>query len=108
MYKSKLENSYEIADYIQEQSVGEVDYDLIEENYKGYSAILKEVLVADLEEGEDTVNVAIKSKQKKYDKMSPETSPPIVVDGNKVIDGSHRLRSFRKRGIKHIMAYVLE
>lgn len=50
--------------------------------------------------------VAVAHRAEEYSKLST-SAPPIIVDGNKVLDGNHRVREARRRGETHIMAYRL-
>ena len=40
--------------------------------------------------------------------MDLRTLPPLLVDGNKVMDGNHRLRSGKSRGLTHMWCYVVQ
>ncbi len=71
--------------------------------WAGRGATLQTLPVDALEHGnpvaDDVVDI--------YSGMSTQ-APPVIVDGNVVEDGNHRLAAARARGDKTILAYVLE
>lgn len=105
--KQTLEDNIEIADYIAECSLEEVDREIIEENYRGCFAVLKEVEISSLVMGLEDNHLIDNQKQLRYNKMTKEI-PPIVIKGSKVIDGHHRVRALISKNIKTIMAYVVQ
>jgi hypothetical protein len=103
----ELPNSRTIAAYIESTSASYVDTEMIEELYHGSKAVLRELPVAKLKFGNAEGNIKIAKKQAKYDRMNVASQPPIVVDGDKVVDGNHRLRSAKKADLQTIKAYVI-
>ena len=78
-YPKRLNNEYEIADYIEDQSVQYVDKEFMEEYFKGSYAILKEVPVSSLKFDDEDHNIKVQKKLRKYEKMDVTTIPPLVV-----------------------------
>lgn len=106
--KSLLKDNYEIADYIQENSTHDVDYELIVENYQGYEAILIEIDLKDLKVPKSDNHQKDAKKQKKYNSLNQDNSPPIVIDEkNEIIDGNHRYRAAKHNKLISIKAYKI-
>lgn len=100
-----LQDSREIARYIDSISSDYVDEELIEEYLMGCKAVLKEFPVASISEGDPDHNIADRAKQRAYATLDPSTRPPIVIKDNDVIDGNHRFRDAVARGAETIWAY---
>lgn len=103
-----LKNYREIADYIESIAGSDVDYDSIVDYFRGAKAVLKRVALADLTQGDAASNMAVRGREAKYRKLPPETMPPLVVEGGKVVDGNHRYRACVKNGVTEVWAYVVE
>lgn len=108
MFKSRLNNHFEIANYIEEISSKTVDNQLIEEYFFGCHAVLHECLVENLIVEDKDHHLSDKDLEKRYVKLSLETMPPLVVENNKIIDGNHRCRVLRQLGIKKAKIYRIE
>lgn len=96
-----------IALYIESISSDEVSTEMIEDCYFDSHAILHEIPINGLIEGDADHNVKSEEKQSSYDSMPIETMPPIVTINGVVEDGNHRLRSAIRNGAKTILAYVI-
>lgn len=107
-FPARLHSAREIAEYIDSTSPGFVDVVFVEENFRGSGASLRKVPIAEIEEGNPDGNVRSRSKERRYERMSPATMPPLVVDGGKVMDGNHRLRVARSKGLTHLWCYVVD
>jgi hypothetical protein len=107
-WKAVLENSDDIADYIQEHSPHEVDHERIASEYAGLRAVLKKVPIKSLKLGSPEHNLPDPKREKKYLKKAPESMPPLVVEDGVILDGNHRLRVAKKLGLTDIWAYVIE
>ena len=103
-FKVKLKDNYEIADYIEQYSIGYVDREQIEEYFAGTYAELKEVDINSIKEGNKEGNVRVASKEKKYSKMTTEI-PPIIVENGSIVDGNHRYRVAKQLGKEKIWIY---
>jgi len=103
--KPVLEDSREIADHIQDTSPSFVDHERIEEEYRGTHAVLRQLPVDSLKEGDENGNVKSSAKQARYNKKDPKEAPPIVTENGTVVDGNHRLRAAKANGEKTISAY---
>jgi hypothetical protein len=99
-----LEDSRAIADHIRSTSPSFVDHERIEDEFKGAHAVLRQIPVDSLKEGDANGNVADARKQARYSK-NPQNAPPIVTENGTVVDGNHRLRAARAAGLKTIAAY---
>lgn len=106
--KSLLKDNYDIADYIQENSPHDVDYELIIENYIGCEAILIEIDLKDIKISNSDNHQKNVKNQKKYNSLNQDNSPPIVIDEtNEIIDGNHRARAAKHNKLTSIKAYKI-
>jgi hypothetical protein len=96
-----------LADYIETYATYEVDNQQLYEMFQGGHAVLKLVPIASLTEGGRDSNLQSKSNEAKYLKQDLKTQPPAVVDKGKVLDGNHRLRANKRRGLTHMWCYVV-
>lgn len=108
MFKSHLNNHFEIANYIEEISSKPVDKQLIEEYFFNCKAILQECLVESLVLENKDHHLPDKTLERKYFKLPLETMPPLVVENNKIIDGYHRYRVLRQLKVKKVRIYRIE
>lgn len=106
-FPEKLVDADAIASYIAELSDYEIDYEFVSEIFKDYYAVLTNVPITNLIEGDADHNIPDKKKQKKYNKLSSETMPPILVKDGVIQDGHHRYRSAIARGDVTISCYVV-
>ncbi len=105
MFKEVLKDAAEITNFIIETSPTDVDEELVFEYFFGCKAILKNVEIDTLQIEDTNHHIQVKAKEKRYQKLPIETTPPIIVEDGKVIDGNHRLRIAQKRGLRRIIAY---
>ena len=105
MFKPVLENEDEIADFIIEFAVDQMDEEFVREYFYGCKAILKTISIECLEEGNENQNIKNLRREKRYEKLPFETMPPLIVEDGIVTDGNHRLRVAKKRGAKEIIIY---
>jgi hypothetical protein len=105
-WKPRLKDSREIADYIQSIASSYVDHEMIVEYFRGASAELKWVPIAELRPGHPDANIPSARKLKRYLKMDPATMPPLVVEEGEIMDGNHRYRVAQKRGLSELLCYV--
>lgn len=71
---------------------------LLVDNYVLKKIALESIEEADVEIDEDAVE--------KYAKLPSDTAPPIVWNGEEIVDGNHRYLASILRGDKEILAYV--
>ena len=96
-----------LADYIETYAVHPVDNEFVFEMFRGSYAELKLVPIASLREGGDDHNLQSKGTEDKYLKENLKTQPPAVVENGEVLDGNHRLRANKRRGLTHMWCYVV-
>lgn len=89
-----LKDNNGIAQYIAEQSPGYVDEEMIQDNFIGCYAELEILPIDSIREG--------------HPKMDIATLPPIVVENGVIVDGNHRFRLARVKGLKEIPCYVVK
>jgi hypothetical protein len=107
-WPQSLADSREIADYVQNHSTYDVDYELIDEIYRGMHAVLRKVPLLQIDPGHADSNISDPAKTKRYMKMDPATMPPILIEDGVVVDGHHRYRVAKKLGLTEIWCYVIE
>jgi hypothetical protein len=86
-----LADNVAIAEYIAALSTNAVDEEMIEDLFRGCSAVLKLLLLDSLCEGRADGNIRSYAKKRRYAKKPVRTMPPIVVDEGDIQDGNHRL-----------------
>jgi ParB-like nuclease domain len=96
-----------IADYIETYAVHPVDNEFVYEMFRGSHAVLKLVPIASLREGSRDHNLKNKKTEDKYLKQDLKTQPPVVVENGEVVDGNHRLRANKRRGLTHMWCYAV-
>jgi hypothetical protein len=96
-----------LADYIETYATYEVDPEFVYEMFRGSHAVLKLVPIASLREGGREHNLQSKKNEDKYLKQDLKTQPPAVVEDGKVLDGNHRFRANKRRGLTHMWCYVV-
>ena len=96
-----------LADYIETYATYEVDNEFVYEKFRGSHGVLQLVPIVDLQEGGRDANQQSKTNEAKYLKQSIKTQPPAVVENGKVLDGNHRLRANKRRGLTHMWCYVV-
>lgn len=105
MFKKILKDADEIASFIIETSPNDIDEELVLEYFFGCKAILKKIGINTLQIEHTNHHIQSKVKERKYQKLPIETMPPIIVENGKVIDGNHRLRIAKKKGLRKIITY---
>lgn len=108
MFTIRLNDHFEIANYIEELASKPIDKQLVEDYFWGCNAILKECLVKNLFIGDEDHHLPDKALEKKYLKLPLETIPPIIVENNKIVDGNHRYRVLEKLKVKKVWIYRIE
>lgn len=106
MWKSELTDR-EIADYVVETAGDDVDWGFVFDIFRDARATLRMVDVSSLVDGYADANSPSLSKFRRYMKMSVDSMPPLLIEGNEVRDGHHRLRVLRARGVLETLAYVV-
>lgn len=96
-----------IADYIETYATYPVDNEMVFEKFQGSHAVLKLMPIAELREGGREHNQQSESNEAKYLKQSLKTQPPAVVENGEVLDGNHRLRVNKSKGLTHMWCYVV-
>lgn len=94
-----------LADYIEAHASYEVDPEFVYEMFRGAHGVLKLMPIADLREGNRNNNERSKKNEDKYLKQSLKTQPPVVVEKGEVLDGNHRFRANKRRGLTHMWCY---
>jgi hypothetical protein len=87
--------------------LSEIDKEIIEERFYVCHAVLMSMNATDLELDHPNNNLQDDDKQNKYNLMSQSETPPILVEGCKVIDGGHRVRTALFKKVKTIDAYLI-
>lgn len=105
---SETLDAQEIVDYIETHALYAVDHEFVRELFRGTHAVLKLVPISELHEGERDANQRSKKNEDKYLKQDIKTQPPILVENGAVVDGNHRFRANKRRGLTHIWCYVVE
>ena len=104
-YASELDEDG-LIDYAYEyagEDADEIDPEMMRELFSDSSATLREVPLDRLEYNGGCGDEA---KVENYGKLTTE-APPIIVRGNHIIDGNHRVKVARAKGQKTILAYVV-
>lgn len=106
-----LDDADAIAAHIATLASDDVDEEFIAEYFRDCGAVLRQVAVDDLQEGDPDKNARSKRKEARYRKLDPMTMPPLVIeeiDGALVVkDGNHRYRVARELGLTHVPCYVV-
>lgn len=105
MFKPILKDSDEIADYIVTFSIAPIDEDLVRDYFYGTKGVLKCVHTDTLISSYEDQNIKNIKNEKIYGLLPSITMPPLIVENNKVLDGNHRLRIAKRKGIKIIYIY---
>lgn len=106
-FEDALHDAQEIADYIETYAIYPVDNEFVYEKFRGCHAVLKLVPIAELQEGGRDANQQSKKNEDKYLKQNLKTQPPAVVENGKVLDGNHRYRANKRRGLTAMWCYVV-
>src|SRR5271157_5173620 len=105
-FKDRLDDR-EIADYVETYATYDVDSELVQEHFRGAHAELMLLPIASLRPGGRSTNLQSPENERKYMKMDINTMPPLLVENGKVLDGNHRLRVLKKKGLTHAWCYVV-
>jgi hypothetical protein len=106
-FEDALNDAQEIADYIETYANYEVDNEFVYEKFRGCHAVLKLVPLDQLQEGGRDNNERSQKNEDKYLKQNLKTQPPAVVENGKVLDGNHRFRANKRRGLTAMWCYVV-
>jgi hypothetical protein len=107
-FAERLNNGDEIADYIESWAGYPVDNEFVSERFRDCHAELRLLPIAEIKPGWQGANVRNPANERKYQRMSVKTIPPIIVEDGVIVDGHHRFRAAQKRGLTHLWAYVVE
>lgn len=107
-FAERLKNGDEIADYIETWAGYPVDNEFVSERFRDHHAELKLLPITEIKPGWQGANVRNPANERKYQRMSVKTIPPILVQDGVIVDGHHRFRSAQKRGLTHLWAYVVD
>ncbi len=107
-WAAELQDNRAIAEYVARLSPYEVCKEQIEDLYIGCKAVLEWRALETLKPGNADGNQADSERQKACDALHLKTMPPLLVDGDKVEDGNHRLRALMKRGVTHFWVYSIQ
>lgn len=102
-----LKDAQEIADFIETYASYDVDNEFIYEKFRGAHAVLKLVDIASLKEGGRDHNQQSETNEKAYAEQDLATQPPALVENGEVLDGNHRLRANKSRGLTQMWCYVV-
>ena len=102
-----LYDAQDIADYIETWATYEVDPEFVYEKFRGTHAVLKLVPMDQLQEGGRDANMRSKKNEDKYLKQNLKTQPPAIVENGKILDGNHRFRANKRRGLTAMWCYVV-
>ena len=104
----ELADNRAIAEYVARFSPYDICMEQVEDNYIGCKAVLEWRALDTLTLGHPDINQEDAKRQKVCDDLRLKTMPPLLVDGGKVEDGNHRLRSLLKRGESHFWVYNIQ
>jgi len=107
-YPQVLPDAIAIANYIESHSNSEVDYWLIVENFEGCKAVLRELPITSIKEGDPDHNMPVSGRETRYKKRPMDTLPPLIVQEGVILDGNHRYRAAVANGLKSIWCYEIE
>jgi hypothetical protein len=108
LFPDRLADALEIEAFIETYAPYEVGEEETIEYFRGRHATLELVPVAQLAEGGRDANLRSPANERKYQKMDLRTLPPLLVEGGKVLDGNHRFRAGKKRGLTAMWCYVVQ
>jgi hypothetical protein len=107
-WPARLDDSRMIARYMDSISSDYVDVDMVEEYLQGAHADLKLVPIDELSEGNQDANIRDPRKEAKYSKLDMATMPPLVVQDGVILDGNHRYRIAKAKGVTALWCYVCD
>jgi hypothetical protein len=102
-----LNDAQEIADYVETYAVYPVDNEFVAEQFRGQHAVLKLMPMSELKEAGRDHNLRSKKNEDKYLKQNLKTQPPALVVNGEIMDGNHRYRANKRRGLTHMWCYVV-
>jgi hypothetical protein len=106
-FPQELPTANDILDYMLEWAGSNIDQELVEEYFRGAHAILKMVPIDDLHEGDENANIRNPELEDVYASLDTPM-PPLVVVNSQVIDGNHRLRVAKRKGMMLVPCYVVK
>jgi hypothetical protein len=106
-YSHILKDADAIAEYISSISSSYVNEEFISEYFRGCQAVLKNIPINSVHEGNADSNVRSEAKEKRYIKKSSQTIPPLVVWDGEIVDGNHRYRVAKQLGLTSLWCYVV-
>lgn len=107
-WKSTLDDSVEIAQYIDATSPDGVDVENLEDIYRGKVAVLRYVAIESISPNPAEDNhEEVPERMDGYRALDPATMPPILTENGLIEDGHHRYRIALEKGLTHIWCYEL-
>ncbi|CAE6821819.1 hypothetical protein R70006_06238 [Paraburkholderia domus] len=103
-----LGSERDIARHISGLSPYDVSEEQIEEQYRDCRARLQWVALDSFVTGDENYHLSDEERQAECDRLPAETMPPLLADGNELVDGHHRMRTLLQRDATHWWVYVIE
>jgi hypothetical protein len=103
-----LNDEWEIEAFIETFAPYSVDEEFVIEQFRGEHAVLQLVPIDQLREGHGDHHVETPANEHQYQTLPLETLPPLLVRNGEVLDGNHRLRAMKKRGLESMWCYVIK
>jgi hypothetical protein len=107
-YPAILEDEHEITEYCAGVAVDLIEEENFLNHYRGCRAVLRFIPANELAEGWEGDNKRFPARERKYEKLDPDTQPPLLVEKGTVRDGSHRLRVGLRQGKTGFWCYDVE
>lgn len=106
-WSPELNDSYEIADYLESISASPLNWDDMVNNWKGCRAVLKRIPINEIKPTYADIHAHFPERDEAYANMDPNTMPPLIIDKGIIEDGYHRYRAALKMGLKELLCYVI-
>lgn len=107
-FPDRLNDGWEIAAFIATYAPYDVDEEFVAEQFRDEYAVLQLLPISQLREGSRDHNLQSAANEREYQTMDVRTLPPLLVRGDEVLDGNHRLRASMKRGLTGLWCYVVK